>query len=76
MSIRIIVSLVKKKIILRTRKPASYTMSLRTVTQPKYETYIKFLNIYKILKETKSATMNIFRKNSFLFKSFVKAELS
>ena len=28
------------------------------------------------IKETKSATINIFRKISFLFKSFVKAELS
>ena len=28
------------------------------------------------LKETKSATMNIFEKISFLFKSFVKVELS
>ena len=31
---------------------------------------------YKTIKETKSATMNIFQKNYFLFKSFVKAELS
>ena len=28
------------------------------------------------VKETKSATKNIFRKKYFLFKSFVKAELS
>ena len=28
------------------------------------------------IKETKSATMNIFLKKIFLFKSFVKAELS
>ena len=28
------------------------------------------------LKETKSATMNIFRKKLFLFNSFVKAELN
>ena len=27
-------------------------------------------------KETKSVTMNVFRKKSFLFKSFVKVELS
>ena len=37
-------------------------------------------NIFKIcliaLKETRSATMNIFRKKYFLFKSFVKIELS
>ena len=31
---------------------------------------------WKYIKEIKSATMNIFRKNSFLFKSCVKAELS
>ena len=30
----------------------------------------------KLLKETKSATMNIFQKKYFLFKSFVKVELS
>ena len=30
----------------------------------------------KSLKETKSVTMNIFRKKYFLFKSFVKVELS
>ena len=29
-----------------------------------------------LLKETKSATMNIFQKKYYLFKSFVKAELS
>ena len=29
-----------------------------------------------LLKETKSVTMNIFRKFSFLFESFVKVELS
>ena len=35
------------------------------------------LSIYLVvIKETKSATMNIFRKFLFLFKSFVKAELS
>ena len=28
------------------------------------------------LKETRSVTMNIFRKKSFLFKSFIKIELS
>ena len=28
------------------------------------------------LKETRSVTMTIFRKSSFLFKSFVKIELS
>ena len=36
-----------------------------------------FLAIVYTFKEIKSATMNIFRKKkSFLFKSFVKAELS
>ena len=35
------------------------------------------ISVYiSILKETKSATMNIFGKKSFLFKSFVKTELS
>ena len=29
-----------------------------------------------LIKETKSVTMNIFRKKYFLFKSFVKIELS
>ena len=29
-----------------------------------------------LLKETRSVTVNIFRKKSFLFKSFVKIELS
>ena len=29
-----------------------------------------------IIKETRSVTMNTFRKKSFLFKSFVKIELS
>ena len=34
-------------------------------------------NLKKRLKETKSATMNVFRKKkSFLFKSFVKVKLS
>ena len=32
--------------------------------------------VYKELKETKSVTMNIFRKKYFLVKSFVKIELS
>ena len=32
--------------------------------------------VFLILKETRSATMNIFRKKYFLFKSFVKLELS
>ena len=31
---------------------------------------------YFMIKETKSATMNIFRNFYFLFKSFVKVELS
>ena len=35
---------------------------------------IKFIT--KMFKETKSATMNIFRNFYFLFKSFVKVELS
>ena len=35
-----------------------------------------FLPISLMVKETKSATKNIFRKKSFLFKSFVKVELS
>ena len=35
------------------------------------------ISVYiSILKETKSATMNIFGKKSFLFKSLVKTELS
>ena len=29
-----------------------------------------------LFKETKSATMNIFEKNYFLFKTFVKVDLS
>ena len=33
-------------------------------------------NVVTPVKETKSATMNIFRKKYFLFKSFVKVELS
>ena len=37
----------------------------------------KTFNVYSSFKETKSATMNIFRKKKyFLLKSFVKAELS
>ena len=36
---------------------------------------IFFLGALRV-KKTKSATMNIFRKFSFLFKSFVKVELS
>ena len=35
-----------------------------------------YLSKYTLLKETKSATMNSFRKKSFLLKLFVKAELS
>ena len=35
-----------------------------------------FLNFYSNSKETRSATMNIFRNFYFLFKSFVKVELS
>ena len=33
-------------------------------------------HIIKMFKVTKSVTMNIFRKKYFLFKSFVKVELS
>ena len=33
----------------------------------------KMIHIY--IKETRSVTMNIFRKKSFLFKSFVKVKL-
>ena len=32
--------------------------------------------LFNIFKETRSVTMNIFRKKNFLFKSFVKIELS
>ena len=32
--------------------------------------------ILEMFKETRSVTMNIFRKKFFLFKSFVKVELS
>ena len=35
-----------------------------------------FFALLWCLKETKSATMSIFRKKSFLFKSFVKEQLS
>ena len=34
------------------------------------------VSVALLVKETRSATMNIFKKNSFLFKSLVKAELS
>ena len=42
--------------------------------------YIKYQLIglqsnHKVIKETRSVTMNIFRKKYFLFKSFVKIEL-
>ena len=37
--------------------------------------YIGLLSM-SIIKETRSVTMNIFRKKYFLFKSFVKVELS
>ena len=36
----------------------------------------KIENCLALFKETKSVTMNIFGKKSFLFKSFVKIELS
>ena len=36
----------------------------------------KSRNFMRIIKETKSATMNTFRIFYFLFKSFVKVELS
>ena len=39
--------------------------------------HIEKLRYIYAIKETKSATMNIFRKKKyFLFKSFIKAELS
>ena len=37
---------------------------------------IKILAKALLFKETRSVTMNIFRKKYFLFKSFVKVELS
>ena len=41
------------------------------------ELYYIFSKISKFnFKESRSVTMNIFRKKSFLFKSFVKIELS
>ena len=42
---------------------------------PKMGTFSDFVTI-SFVKETKSATMNIFRNFYFLFKSFVKVELS
>ena len=38
--------------------------------------YLYEFRVKKRIKETKSATMNIFRIFYFLFKSFVKVELS
>ena len=45
-------------------------------TVASYHTCFKHVSGVIWLNETKSATMNIFQKKSFLFKSFVKAELS
>ena len=36
---------------------------------------VRYLSVQNSVKETKSATMNIFRNFYFVFKSFVKAEL-
>ena len=58
-----------------------------TVTQKLYNAYFSlhypgtlsgsYVNkIYHWFKETRSVTMNIFRKKTFLFKSFVKIDLS
>ena len=40
------------------------------------ETILARLARLRCIKETRSVTMNIFRKKSILFKSFVKIELS
>ena len=37
---------------------------------------VETISLGTTIKETKSVTMSIFEKNSFLFKSFVKIELS
>ena len=53
-----------------------YLYNMRSqVTSSKFCCFM-YLKIIFNLKETKSATMNIFEKFYFLFKSFVKAELS
>ena len=39
-------------------------------------TLLTFIKLSFVIKVTKSAIMNIFRKKYFLFKSFVKIELS
>ena len=49
-----------------------------SVTKPYLNMYNVeyYVNINNLIKEAKSATMNIFGKEYFLFKSFVKVELS
>ena len=44
---------------------------MSSISQKTATDFVQFIS----LKETKSATMNIFQKKYFLFKSFVKAEL-
>ena len=39
-------------------------------------TFVEDVSVYMCFKETRSVTMNIFRRKYFLFKSFVKIELS
>ena len=54
-------------------KPHILSLSTRLINSIKHEQSCKIL--YTI-NETKSATMNIFRFFYFVFKSFVKVELS
>ena len=66
---------------LRTRVRKQPTIALNfeseTVFQSGMRLYTGWFLCSSQLKETKSATMNIFRKkNYFLFKSFVKVEFS
>ena len=63
--------------------PADYhlplipTQTLGVRSKGQYSTFSEHGHVAYLIKETKSATMNIFRIFLyFLFKSFVKAELS
>ena len=55
----------------------SYHLSLRTLFCLFLVAVLHIHMVYVVdIKETRSVTMNIFRKKYFLFKSFVKIELS
>ena len=52
-------------------------MQVKSIAEGAHSTILAtFIKLQFVIKEAKSATMNIFRFFYFLFKSFVKVELS